>query len=111
VAANLAGVRLARDASELRRRIFANITVFRDAIERKTGKAMPGSSQIVPVITGANERAVELEHLLLENGFFARAIRPPTVPPGSARIRFSITAMHSREQLLKAAGIVADFIS
>ena len=111
VAANIEGVRLAREAKELRARLFANIATFRNAIEEKTGKVMPGVSQIVPVITGSNETAVKLERVLLENGFFAKAIRPPTVPQGSARIRFSVTAMHSHEQLVDVAAVVADFMS
>jgi 8-amino-7-oxononanoate synthase len=56
-------------------------------------------SQIVPVMLGANERAVAVAAQLRKDGFAVRAIRPPTVPPGSARLRLSLTAKHTTEML------------
>lgn len=64
-------------------------------------------SQIVPVMVGDNARAVRFHARLLEAGLLAVAIRPPTVPRGTARLRFSVTLDHSREQLERAADIVA----
>lgn len=57
------------------------------------------ASQIIPVIVGKEENAVCLSRYLADNGFFIPAIRPPTVAPGTARLRISVTAAHSPEQI------------
>jgi 8-amino-7-oxononanoate synthase len=49
-----------------------------------------GSSQIIPVVLGDNDRALRVAEALQSAGFDVRAIRPPTVPPGTARLRISI---------------------
>lgn len=66
---------------------------------------LPGEpSHIVPlwVRDGDPRRAVEVCEALLERGIFAQAIRPPTVPAGSSRLRFSLMATHRRDQLDRA---------
>jgi 8-amino-7-oxononanoate synthase len=61
--------------------------------------AAQSNSQIVPVLLGTNDRALQFAARLRAEGFAVRAIRPPTVPAGSARLRLSLTARHSREML------------
>lgn len=56
-------------------------------------------SQIIPIITGGNKSAMALSSYLRENGFFAPAIRPPTVPENSSRIRLSLCHHHTNEDL------------
>ena len=51
-----------------------------------------GTSQIIPVVIGDNERAVAVARALQADGFDVRAIRPPTVPAGTARLRVSVNA-------------------
>ncbi|MCH5377483.1 MAG: 8-amino-7-oxononanoate synthase, partial [Planctomycetes bacterium] len=51
---------------------------------------------IVPVIVGGDQRASEMSSALWEAGFYVPAIRPPTVPEGSARLRISLSALHQR---------------
>ena len=52
-------------------------------------------STIVPLIAGTSEKALKISHLLEEEGFLVTAIRPPTVPEGTARLRFTFAAHHS----------------
>ena len=59
----------------------------------------PSDSQIVPVILGSNDCALNFAHELARAGFAAKAIRPPTVPPGTARLRISLTSSLSMETL------------
>jgi 8-amino-7-oxononanoate synthase len=56
-------------------------------------------SQIVPVLLGENQRALEVAARLCADGFAVRAVRPPTVPAGTARLRLSLTVRHTREML------------
>ena len=56
-------------------------------------------SQIVPVIIGSDEAAVSVAQCVQDAGFDVRAIRPPTVPEGTARLRVSINTGHSEEQI------------
>ena len=56
-------------------------------------------TQIIPVIIGENEKAVMLSKLLAENGLLVSAIRPPTVPQGSARVRITLNCNHTFEEI------------
>jgi 8-amino-7-oxononanoate synthase len=58
-------------------------------------------TQIVPLIIGENEQALAAAEHLQSQGFAARAVRPPTVPQGSARLRFSLTCGISDDELLR----------
>ena len=67
-------------------------------------------SPIVPVIIGDEEATLSASQLLAEQGFLAAAIRPPTVPPGTARLRLTFTAHHPNAQIERLADIVRDKI-
>jgi 8-amino-7-oxononanoate synthase len=67
---------------------------------RRVGFNTDGSSsQIVPVVLGSNQDTLEAAEHLQNSGFAVRAIRPPTVPQGKARLRLSLTARIEEEQL------------
>jgi 8-amino-7-oxononanoate synthase len=63
----------------------------------------PLRSPIVPVQLGATEQAIQLSQTLLDAGFFVQAIRPPTVPPNTSRLRIALSAAHTKEQLTQLA--------
>jgi 8-amino-7-oxononanoate synthase len=87
-------------------RLRTNAAVFRAAL---AGEGLdPGSSrtQIVPLEIGTAESTMALCELLLERGVFAQGIRPPTVPDGSSRLRFTVMATHRPEELEQAAKLV-----
>jgi 8-amino-7-oxononanoate synthase len=65
-----------------------------------------GCSPIVPLITGDNEAALRFSEALDEAGIAAVAIRPPTVPDGTARLRFSLSAAHTDRELADAAALI-----
>jgi 7-keto-8-aminopelargonate synthetase-like enzyme len=62
----------------------------------------------VPVLVGENARTLEFAGRLRERGLLAVAFRPPTVTPGRARVRFSLSAAHSREDLAAARQAIAE---
>lgn len=68
----------------------------------------PTTTQIVPVIVGEARAAVELSKRLRDRGILARAIRPPTVPGGTSRLRFAFRATHTEEQIERALEALAE---
>jgi 8-amino-7-oxononanoate synthase len=67
---------------------------------RAQGYDTAGSStQIVPMVVGGNEEALAAAEFLQQQGFAVRAIRPPTVKPGQARLRFSVTCAIAASEL------------
>jgi 8-amino-7-oxononanoate synthase len=63
-------------------------------------------SPIVPVVIGEAEAAVSASQVLADAGFLAAAIRPPTVPEGTARLRLTFTALHPDEEIERLATVV-----
>jgi 8-amino-7-oxononanoate synthase len=87
-------------------RLRANAATLREALATE-GMAVGGSeTQIVPVEVGDAERTMELCERVLERGVFAQGIRPPTVPEGSSRLRFTVMATHREGELRRAAKLV-----
>ena len=80
------------------RALHARIGEFRRACEAQ-GVAAPSATAIQPVIVGESARAVALSARLREAGLLVPAIRPPTVPQGTARLRISLSAAHTRVQV------------
>ncbi|MGB5326622.1 MAG: aminotransferase class I/II-fold pyridoxal phosphate-dependent enzyme, partial [Gammaproteobacteria bacterium] len=62
---------------------------------------MPSQTAIQPLVIGDNHRALQLSEALFEQGIHVTAIRPPTVPVGSARLRVTLSATHERGHIDK----------
>jgi 8-amino-7-oxononanoate synthase len=102
-----AGMNLAKEAGGERDRLIELSAFLRNELRRNGFDTARSDSQIVPVILGPNDTAVNFADYLRTRGFGVRAIRPPTVPAESARLRLSLTAKHSKEIL---ANLVAAMI-
>src|SRR5205085_1058710 len=63
-----------------------------------------GGSQIIPVVLGDAGKTVNLANSLQQAGFDVRAVRPPTVPEGSSRLRISVHADHTESEIEALAG-------
>lgn len=72
---------------------------FRDGAARLGLPLLPSTSAIQPVLVGAADQAVQLAERLLAAGLLVPAIRPPTVPQGQSRLRVTLSAAHSEEQV------------
>lgn len=88
---------------EERKRLRHNSHILREGLRGRGGEI--SDSHIVPWIVGDNAECVRMAEQLQRKGFYCLAVRPPTVPEGTARIRFSVTAEMEEDQiqlLLKA---------
>ena len=103
-AAALAALQVVRQEPELRRRLWENVRRWTSGLQQIGWDLLSSSSPIVPVRVGGNRETMALAKALEEAGLYAPGIRPPTVPEGSARIRTSITALHTAGDLEEALG-------
>jgi 8-amino-7-oxononanoate synthase len=87
-------------------RLRANASRFRAALAAEGLDAGSSQTQIVPIEVGDAERTMDLCERVLERGVFAQGIRPPTVPEGSSRLRFTVMASHRVGELERAAKLV-----
>ncbi len=101
-------VSIVRSHPEMGSGLLEKARRFSNQLSTRGLNVLPFASQIIPVVVGPNEKAVAFSALLGEKGLAVRAVRPPTVPPGTARIRFSVTLSLSSEQLEQAADSAAD---
>ncbi|NOU99959.1 8-amino-7-oxononanoate synthase [Paenibacillus sp. LMG 31457] len=91
-----------------RDRLESAVRFFRDSLLSLGFQIPAGDSPIVPITIGDNETALRFSAALEEKGIAAVAIRPPTVPAGTARIRFSLSAIHTDEELRDAIACIRE---
>jgi 8-amino-7-oxononanoate synthase len=103
LAAALAALELLEAEPEMVERLVANAATLREGLRAEGLAAGGGQSQIVPLEVGEAAPTMALCERLLEGGVFAQGIRPPTVPEGSSRLRFSAMATHEEADLREAA--------
>lgn len=101
-----AALELVRTERWRRDKLVSSSRLFRSSLTDAGFHVGNGDSPIVPVIIGDNDRALKFSEALEENGIAAVAIRPPTVPDGTARIRFSLSAAHAEEELMDAVSVI-----
>lgn len=90
---------LIRDGDEARARLHGNVAHLRAGLRSLGLPAIDGPSPVVPVLLGSEDRAVEVARCLEGVNIHAPAIRPPTVPKGSSRLRLSVRSDHQREHI------------
>ena len=88
------------EEGQLRRNhLFELIDYWRENAHFQKWKCLPSSSAIQPIIIGSNEAAVHVAEQLRQSSMWVPAIRPPTVPKNTARLRVTFNADHSQEQV------------
>lgn len=95
----LAALQQVQQGDARREKLRANIARFRAGAANLPWQLMPSDSAIQPLIVGENHAAVALSQRLAQAGLWVSAIRPPTVPPGTARLRITLTAAHHSEDI------------
>lgn len=101
-AASLAAIDIIDNEPELREKLWMNRERFVNGLRAHGLNAGDSETPIIPISIGDAEKARSAADRLFNEGVFAAAIRPPTVPPGQARIRVTVTAQHSAEDVDEA---------
>lgn len=83
----------------LRQSLWENTRYMKEALDRIGFNTLDSETPIIPIIVGESERAVAFSSRLFQEGILVSAIRPPTVPSRTARLRLTVTAAHTREDL------------
>jgi 8-amino-7-oxononanoate synthase len=97
-----AALDIVRDGAALREDLHAKAARFRARLEAYGLDTCGSATQIVPVVVGESNAALEVARTLETAGVLGVAIRPPTVPAGTARIRFSVSVLHTESELDRA---------
>jgi glycine C-acetyltransferase/8-amino-7-oxononanoate synthase len=105
IAGALAALTLLRERPHRAQRLRSNARVLRRALAAEGFPVADSEMQIVPIILGDEHAAMRLCQEALERGVFAQAIRPPTVPEGSSRLRLTAMASHTASELEMAASV------
>ena len=105
-AAGTAAIQVIEQEPQRRARLWQNRERLAQGFTRLGFRLAASESPILPVIVGDADRAMKFAQTLLAQGVYAPAIRPPTVPPDTSRIRFTITADHTDEQIDRALAAV-----
>ena len=97
--AALASLALIQETNSLQETLWRNQRLFRDSLRMSHFDIGGSVTPIVPVIFGSDQSAVTVSERLIECGYFVPAIRPPTVPQGSSRLRVTLSAAHSANEV------------
>ena len=99
--ATRASLNLIQNRPELREQLNGNIQYFRSCAEQAGIELTESQTAIQPIILGNEERAMAVSEQLLEKSLLVTAIRPPTVPKGTARLRITLSTSHNKSQIDK----------
>ena len=107
MAMGIAALELIKHEPERRRVLTDNCGRVRDGLARLGYSLGDSRSQILPLMIGDADECMRLSDRLLDRGIFAQGIRPPTVPPGTSRLRITLMATHTSDQIDRALAAFA----
>lgn len=98
-AAAIAAIDVMQKEPWRRKKVVQNAAVVREALNKQGFDTLKSSTQIIPVVIGDAEKTMAVSRKLLTRGLFVQGIRPPTVPENSSRLRLTVTAGHTDEDI------------
>lgn len=106
IAGAIEALELLEKEPQTRQALQDNAAFFRKGLQERGFNISASTTQIIPVLVGDAQTAMRLAAGLMEEGLFIQAIRPPTVPEGSARLRITLMATHAKNDLARALEIL-----
>jgi 8-amino-7-oxononanoate synthase len=107
-AASIAGIKLIQKNPSLRKSLWNNVRYLKVKLELLNLNVIPSESPIIPILIGDAKNAVAVSKFLYKKGILIPAIRPPTVPAKSSRLRMTVMSTHTREDLEKLLDVLRD---
>lgn len=105
--ASIAAIDIIEKQPQIRKELWDRVKYFRKGL-KNAGIETSGETHIIPIIIGNAKKAVEISKELFEKGIFAQAIRPPTVPEGTSRLRITLMANHEWDDLKYALDCIKE---
>ncbi len=108
--ASLESLRIIREEPQRRTYLLQLADWLRCELAQRGLNTLGSASQIIPVLIGPAEKALAIAAQLLDAGFLIPAIRPPTVPPNTSRLRISLSSAHTQEDLAPLPDLLKQLI-
>lgn len=109
-AASLTGLSLIREDDALQQSLLHNIGYFKRLAAQQQISFMPSSTAIQPILVGNAEQALQISQQLFDKGLHVAAIRPPTVPQNTARLRITLRADHTEKDIKTLINALAELL-
>ncbi|MFQ5786769.1 MAG: 8-amino-7-oxononanoate synthase [Thermodesulfobacteriota bacterium] len=107
-AASVAGIKLIQKDPSLRTSLWNNVRYLNEKLKLLDFNVISSESQIIPIMIGDAKEAVNVSKFLHKEGILIPAIRPPTVPAKSSRLRMTVMSIHTRDDLDKLLNVLSD---
>ena len=105
-AASIAGIRMIQKNPSLRTSLWNNVRYLKEKLDLLNFNVIPSESPIIPILIGDAKKAVDVSKFLYKKGILIPAIRPPTVPAKSSRLRMTVMSTHTREDMERLLDIL-----
>ena len=107
-AASIAAIKLIRENPSLRTSLWNNVRYLKEKLELLNFNVISSESPIIPILIGDAKKAVDVSKFLYKKGILIPAIRPPTVPAKSSRLRLTVMSTHTRKDLERLLEVLSD---
>lgn len=102
----IAAIREIKSQPELRQKLWKNVTHLKSGLQALGFDTLGSETQIIPILIGKEEKAIEASRQLFENGVFVPSVRSPAVPEGKSRLRCTVMATHTEDQINQALEVL-----
>lgn len=108
LAASLAALRLIKNDISFKEELWENIDYMRGNLMQAGFDLKKSAGPIIPIVVGEDAKTIKMQEILMEKGLFLQAIRPPTVPEGTSRLRLTVVKGFARDEMDYAIDAIID---
>ena len=108
LAASLAALRLIRKDMSYKKNLWQNIDYVRQNLDEAGFNLKDSTGPIIPIVVGSDAMTLSMQERLMKKGIFLQAIRPPTVPKGTSRLRLTVVRGFTKNEMDQALEAIID---